>query len=531
MALTQRQLVVSMIVVVLIAFAVSLYSIDSILGAVDKGLQDSDTETLFSAIEAGPLEFARQYSGDFSDSQLKKLMESSDLYKRNFVRASITAQSDVPTIYATWSIQGIDEKCIKETERKYDFKNGVFPFSVKIGFNECTKYAITESLASRIASVFFLSVSLTLLSGFFGLVLLFKSTSKAIAILEGVNSKGSTSNLDSIQYLPIRNLANLAIDSINMQKFKTFAQMAQMIGHDLRAPLNSIERLLQIDQDLPLSSQRNSIRESISRIYAMIESIRHADLEIFVEPMECLFSISDDIAGLAYKAESKGVAIKCRVDLSRKVLLDKAKFDRAWVNLVSNAIDFAKSLVSIEVESMQRELILRIVDDGPGVPDELLPSLFQRGATHGKADGTGLGLAYVRQIMRGHGGDATYRRENGLTIFECRLPNAVEYEKDQILGKTATLPVERVQKPVQKVAICLEPEQLSRSVLANLASLNSRDFLFTLERDEANIVVSNIEDVMFETLERDDQEFFSVTLFDGNEFGIIELLKRKFNLD
>lgn len=530
MTLTQRQLVASIIGGILIAFGVSLYSIKSILRVVDKGLQDSDTETLFSAIEAGPLEFARQYSGEFSDSQLKKLMEKSALYKRNFVKASITANGDNPIHYASWAMPGVDGKCIKETERQYKFPDGFFSFSVKIGYNNCSKYLVTESFASRIVLVFSLAVAFTLLSGFFGLILLVKSTSTATTILTRYSEKESDLNLESIRYLPIRNLANLAIESIRMQKFKTLAQMAQMIGHDLRAPLSSIERLLHSDQSLPLSSLNETIRESIGRIYSMIESIRHADTEILIEPAVCILSIPGDLASLEGKAEDREISMSCSVAPTPKVRIDKMKFERAWINLVSNAIDFAKSQIKIDLETVGKELLLRVTDDGPGVPDDFLPKLFQRGATQGKADGTGLGLAYVRQIMRGHGGDITYRRENDLTIFECRLPNAVESEMVEVFESTAVYPMNREHNQMKKVAICLEPEPLSASVLAKLTSLNSDDFFFTCERSEADIVVSNIEDVMFETLERDDQEFLSAKLLGSDETWIVDLLKRKFNL-
>src|SRR3712207_8283431 len=47
---------------------------------------------------------------------------------------------------------------------------------------------------------------------------------------------------------------------------------------------------------------------------------------------------------------------------------------------------------------------LRVSDAGPGVPDDLVPRLFERHATSGAAGGSGLGLYLVREIVRGHGG-------------------------------------------------------------------------------------------------------------------------------
>lgn len=186
--------------------------------------------------------------------------------------------------------------------------------------------------------------------------------------------------------------------------------------------------------------------------------------------------------------------------------------------------------MKIEYEVEDGNLILRVIDDGPGIPEEFLPRLFQRGATHGKPDGTGLGLAYVRQIMRGHGGDVTYRRENDLTIFECRLPNAVLQERDQLVKKTACSEIELQQKCTKRVAICLEPISLSLSVLSRINSYESNDFAFSKEREGAHIVVSNIDEIMFAVLEGEEQEFIHVSQLWGDENVIVDRLVRKFNL-
>jgi hypothetical protein len=206
------------------------------------------------------------------------------------------------------------------------------------------------------------------------------------------------------------------------------------------------------------------------------------------------------------------------------------KFERALTNLFANALDASSSRICLQIAFAGHDLVCGVIDDGPGVSEEFMPRLFQRGATHGKIDGTGLGLAYVRQIMRGHGGDVTYRREKGLTIFECRLPNAVEPERDQDMDIAASLELQLTQKIIRTVAICLDPTDLSKAVLSKLTSFESGDFLFSEECSTANIVVSNVEDVMIEVLENDEQEYISVAQFKADEGRIVALLKKKFNL-
>jgi hypothetical protein len=80
------------------------------------------------------------------------------------------------------------------------------------------------------------------------------------------------------------------------------------------------------------------------------------------------------------------------------------------------------------------------------------------------------------------------------------------------------------------VAICIQPEELSDSILATLRSLKSEKFFFFKERTGAKIVVSNCDEIMFEVLESDEQEYFSVSSWKGNETRILEVLKRKFQI-
>ncbi|MDQ3230220.1 MAG: HAMP domain-containing histidine kinase, partial [Pseudobdellovibrionaceae bacterium] len=219
------------------------------------------------------------------------------------------------------------------------------------------------------------------------------------------------------------------------EKEAAIGRVIRQISHDLRAPLGVFESLLYLPDDSKIMGQKLQIQDSLHRMYAMIESVRHADLELMIDAKFCSLNFHGGLSGLMGTASSVNKTLTLSLTDIGQVKVDSLKFERAWVNLVSNAIDCAKSQVVLEVERQGADLVVRVVDDGPGVSDEMLPKLFQRGATHGKSDGTGLGLAYVRQIMQGHGGDVSYRRENGLTIFECRLPDACDADGDIAVKK------------------------------------------------------------------------------------------------
>jgi signal transduction histidine kinase len=67
-----------------------------------------------------------------------------------------------------------------------------------------------------------------------------------------------------------------------------------------------------------------------------------------------------------------------------------------------------------------------VIDDGPGVPPDVLPRIFEPFfTTKPKGEGTGLGLGIARQIVAKHGGALTCESRPGRTCFEVRLPTKV----------------------------------------------------------------------------------------------------------
>ena len=104
------------------------------------------------------------------------------------------------------------------------------------------------------------------------------------------------------------------------------------------------------------------------------------------------------------------------------VQADATLVAQAVRNLVDNALRWARSTVRVSVHSHDGLVEIRVKDDGPGVPTELLPRLFQPLAT-GRPDGTGLGLSLCRRIAERHGGSLRYAYDAG-ACFSFELPGA-----------------------------------------------------------------------------------------------------------
>jgi len=100
------------------------------------------------------------------------------------------------------------------------------------------------------------------------------------------------------------------------------------------------------------------------------------------------------------------------VDEGLEVRIDPAALDRIVSNLVTNALRYGRPPVVVRAERADRHFRLAVEDAGPGVPDEFVPSLFERftrsRSGRDRVTGTGLGLAIARSYAAAHGGDLIY---------------------------------------------------------------------------------------------------------------------------
>jgi two-component system phosphate regulon sensor histidine kinase PhoR len=117
---------------------------------------------------------------------------------------------------------------------------------------------------------------------------------------------------------------------------------------------------------------------------------------------------------------------------SEYVQSDSRRLEQVLVNLIDNAIKYGPQggVVQVIWEKSQKSVFLRVKDNGPGIPREYLPRLFERFFRVDKArsremGGTGLGLAIVKHIMQRHGGSVQVKSDLGQgTEFICEFPDA-----------------------------------------------------------------------------------------------------------
>ncbi len=205
------------------------------------------------------------------------------------------------------------------------------------------------------------------------------------------------------------------------RKEKLQLDLLSMISHDIRAPLGvivgAVNELSSKDvgdindeQRFLLSLVRKSV-ERLTRLAANVVylgrmesgrvsvNLRRTDLRNVIR------RVAEDMQRV------EGPSIMLRVDLPDEALqadLDVERFEQVLVNLLSNAVRFAKKEVVVSGRLEGNDAVVKVIDDGTGIPADALPTIFERfSRIEAPRSGTGLGLAIVRGIVQDHGGTVT----------------------------------------------------------------------------------------------------------------------------
>jgi two-component system, OmpR family, sensor histidine kinase KdpD len=214
--------------------------------------------------------------------------------------------------------------------------------------------------------------------------------------------------------------------------------LLESVSHDLRTPLAAIRAAAGglADADVPwrpeeARSVAASIDRDAERLSALVTNLLdlsrieggalHPDRQPFV--LADLVGYAVDRLGP--KLDGRSVTVGVPADLPL-VLIDPVHLDQALENLLENALRHTPAAAPIRMSAYEDgdgRAVLVIEDGGPGVPDELLPRLFERffrvvRPREGSRRGTGIGLTVVRGLIESSGGSVTARRSElgGLAI-------------------------------------------------------------------------------------------------------------------
>ena len=197
-----------------------------------------------------------------------------------------------------------------------------------------------------------------------------------------------------------------------------------------QVPAGVLQAALQwIAADCTVRALADEIESAATRMHDLVAAIKgfsYMDRAPMPEPVDIRRGIVDTLTLLDSKVRGKSieVALQLPADLpcARGV---GAELNQVWLNLIDNALDAAPPGGHLSV-SAARELdcvVVRIADDGPGIPPEIQGRIFDPFfTTKGVGKGTGLGLDIVRRLLQRHEGDIAFESAPGRTEFQVRLP-------------------------------------------------------------------------------------------------------------
>jgi signal transduction histidine kinase len=173
------------------------------------------------------------------------------------------------------------------------------------------------------------------------------------------------------------------------------------------------------------------IERAGGRIYDLVSAVKrftYMDRATVTEPTNIAHGLGDTVAVLAGKARAKGAAVRLDVPTDLPLVAAYAgELNQVWANLLDNAIDAVppsgKVAVTARVEG--QHVVVRFVDDGPGIPPELRSRIFDPFfTTKPVGEGSGLGLDIAQRIIRLHRGEVAVDSLPGRTEFRISLPIA-----------------------------------------------------------------------------------------------------------
>jgi signal transduction histidine kinase len=201
---------------------------------------------------------------------------------------------------------------------------------------------------------------------------------------------------------------------IRHERISTIGRLSSSIVHDLRNPLAAIYGGAEIMMDSELAPPQlkrlaGNIYRASRRIQELLQDLVNVGRGKTEGAEVCRLR---EVAAaacevMAQAAEAQGVRIRLDVPESIELPLERARVERVFVNLISNAVEVMPEggQISLTASATGDTAVVEVRDTGPGIAPEIRDHLFQPFVSSGKKNGLGLGLALSRQTILDHGGD------------------------------------------------------------------------------------------------------------------------------
>tara|TARA_B100001057_G_scaffold429132_1_gene455053 strand:+ start:1054 stop:2373 length:1320 start_codon:yes stop_codon:yes gene_type:complete len=291
------------------------------------------------------------------------------------------------------------------------YQNGYFKFIVP-----------KDRLTSTSARLFGLWITVpAFIVVIISLIFLKNQTRPITALAKAAQKFGRGENVDEFKPSGAAEIrqAGYEFDKMRKRILRHLNQRSEMlsgISHDLRTPLTRMKLQTAFIKDKPLA---NKLTEDINEMEKMLNEYLQFTSSSFAEKDQ-LFNLSELMTEIIEKYNNKNISkeIPLRVYLNGR----KNLIRRCLNNLIENSIKYGNKL-SIELSKNKNNLIIKVEDDGPGIPENEYENVFKpfykidKGRADSKSS-VGLGLSIASDIIRSHGGNIRLNKSsmNGLEV-------------------------------------------------------------------------------------------------------------------
>ena len=234
----------------------------------------------------------------------------------------------------------------------------------------------------------------------------------------------------------LRNI-HLTQERIHFERLSAIGRMIGSVVHDFRSPLTALRGYAGMLTNLKLNDGERAaygryVIEECDRLNYMVSELLEFTRGGSFELEPASIHVRPFIEGFAGRVRAhfggRGVRVELDLDDTEEIFVDKDRMDRALWNVATNACQAMPDggVLRIRVHRKDDSVMLSIEVEGTGIPEEVHHRICEPFFSHGKSEGTGLGMLIARKIAEEHGGAIAVESEEGVgTRVRFELPLSV----------------------------------------------------------------------------------------------------------
>ncbi|MGY8627580.1 PAS domain-containing sensor histidine kinase [Chromobacterium violaceum] len=241
-----------------------------------------------------------------------------------------------------------------------------------------------------------------------------------------------------IELRPLDQQLKIANEERSLMQHQANRELIRNLAHEIKNPLGGIRGAAQLLEhelaDRPeLKEYTEVITEEALRLQTLVDRLLAPHRSHNRGPIN-IHEVLERVRSIALAQHPQGLAVVRDYDTSLPMLsADKEQLIQVVLNIVNNAVQALRGQGRITLRTRvarqitlarkrhQLALKLQIIDDGPGIPDDIRDHIFYPLVT-GRAEGTGLGLTLAQAFVHQHGGSIEFDSRPGQTCFTVLLP-------------------------------------------------------------------------------------------------------------